>query len=169
MPSQPDNGRVGSEDRTASQPPPRFWKTFLEKMAIALRLMGIEIHRNKLKWFDLRRADYRLVVPNDAARRTAARLLRLQKKARCRGHGICRQGNRTPPRASYRSSSASLNMPGFLAAELSGLTGEESSAARVCWKESGRESLVVSRRLAFPCKPFRSYDYVAYPRCGYWK
>jgi hypothetical protein len=70
---------------------------------------------------------------------------------------------------SYRSSSASLNMPGFLAAELSGLTGEESSVARVCWKESGRESLVVSRRLAFPCKPFRSYDCVAYPRCGYWK
>ena len=89
--------------------------------------------------------------------------------ARCLGHATCRQGNQTPPRASYRSSSASLNMPGFLVPELSGLTGEESSVARVCWKESGRESLVVSRRLAFPCKPCRSYDCVAYPRCGYWK
>ena len=64
-----DNSRLTSEDQTASpsvrdlQPPPvpnKFWKTFLKKTAIAARLLGKESYRKKLRWFDLRRADYRL-------------------------------------------------------------------------------------------------------------
>ena len=37
-----------------------FAGSFLRKIAIAARLFGKELQRNKLKWFDLRRADYRL-------------------------------------------------------------------------------------------------------------
>jgi hypothetical protein len=56
-----DHAAVGSEDRKASQPPSKNpQKSFLTKMAITTRLLGKEIHRKKLKWFDLRRADYRL-------------------------------------------------------------------------------------------------------------
>lgn len=63
VPPPEDNIRTGSEDRDVSQPPPlakTFWKTFLDKMAITLRLFGKEVYRKKLQWFDLRRADYRL-------------------------------------------------------------------------------------------------------------
>src|ERR1700674_5600937 len=55
--------KAPNEDREDSQPPSlpkKFWKTFLEKMAIAALLFGKEVYRKKLKWFDLRRADYRL-------------------------------------------------------------------------------------------------------------
>jgi hypothetical protein len=41
-------------------PSRKFWKTFLKKMAITGRLLGKEILRNKLRWLDLRRADYQL-------------------------------------------------------------------------------------------------------------
>ena len=40
--------------------PPRFWKTFLERMTISVRLLGKEIRRKKITWLDLRQADYRL-------------------------------------------------------------------------------------------------------------
>src|SRR6266446_4169526 len=72
MPSQPDNNSPEGEQRTGLQPtdlpaapqtdrPAKtFWKTFLKKMGISARLMGKEIYRKKLRWFDLRRADYRL-------------------------------------------------------------------------------------------------------------
>src|SRR5437773_7535430 len=72
MPSPPDNNPPEGEQRTGMQPaelptnakptPPRTsrWITFLRKMGITARLLGKEIYRNKLKWFDLRRADYRL-------------------------------------------------------------------------------------------------------------
>jgi hypothetical protein len=60
MPSQPDNNSPKGEERTPSQLSKTFRITFLEKMAITARLMGKEIHRNRLRWFDLRRADHRL-------------------------------------------------------------------------------------------------------------
>jgi len=72
MPSPPNNRFPEGEPRTGLQPtePPTNAKptprptsrgtTFPTKMAIAARLLGKEIYRNKLKWFDLRRADYRL-------------------------------------------------------------------------------------------------------------
>src|SRR5437764_5621468 len=69
MPTQPDNNSPKTgEERTDSQAaaaepdrsPKTFWKAFRQKMAISARLMGKEIYRNKLRWFDLRRADYRL-------------------------------------------------------------------------------------------------------------
>ena len=37
-----------------------FAGSFPRKIAITARLLGKELHRKKLKWFDLRRADYRL-------------------------------------------------------------------------------------------------------------
>ena len=72
MPSQPDNNSPEGEQRTGlpptelptnakpTPPPTSRWITFLTKMAIASRLMGKEIYRNKLRWFDLRRGHYRL-------------------------------------------------------------------------------------------------------------
>jgi tetratricopeptide (TPR) repeat protein len=55
----------GTENEAAMPSPPPlpnepFWKTFLSKIAISARVLGKEVHRNKLKWFDLRRADYQL-------------------------------------------------------------------------------------------------------------
>jgi hypothetical protein len=72
MPSQPDNNFPEGEQRTGLQPfllptkakpttpPMSRWITFLTKIAISARLLGKELHRERLKWFDLRRADYRL-------------------------------------------------------------------------------------------------------------
>src|SRR6266403_2677914 len=72
MQSRPDNNPPDGEQRSGLQPtelptnakpttrPTSRGTTFLAKMAIAVRLLGKELHRNKLKWFNLRRTDYRL-------------------------------------------------------------------------------------------------------------
>lgn len=53
--------KEGSETFSATAHPEKlFLKNFLKKMAIAVRLFGREIHRAKLRCFDLRAADYHL-------------------------------------------------------------------------------------------------------------
>lgn len=59
MLQQQNNDGIGREAPEASAQSP-FPKTFLTKAAISARLLGKEIYRKKLKWIDLRRADYRL-------------------------------------------------------------------------------------------------------------
>ena len=72
MPSHPDNNFPECEERSGLHPtehhtdarltPPTTsrWITFLAKVAISARLLWKEIYRQKLKWFDLRRAELRL-------------------------------------------------------------------------------------------------------------
>jgi hypothetical protein len=59
MPPQ-NNIPAQSEDRTASLPTrdKTRLKTFVEKVAIAVRLFSKEVHRAKLRWVELRFADY---------------------------------------------------------------------------------------------------------------
>jgi hypothetical protein len=65
MPAEEASNRSASTDHSGSPPPPstpekKLWKTFLKKMGISLRILEKEIYRNKLRWFDLRRAEHRL-------------------------------------------------------------------------------------------------------------
>lgn len=61
MPPEEDNQRAASQERPPSQPPPipptvqrrdlpeAFWKVFLEKMAISLRILAKELNQKKIK------------------------------------------------------------------------------------------------------------------------
>ena len=103
MPVPDDSAGVADKDKADLKPsygpgavsPSPFWKTFLQKMAIAARLAGKEIYRNKLRWFDLRRADYqlgkkaydsRLPLPGQSQR--SDRLDRLQNRIRELGQEV---------------------------------------------------------------------------------
>jgi len=85
MPSQPDNNFPEGEQRTGLQPTDlfpaaqtdrqakTFWKTFLKKMGISLRLAGKELQRLKIRQIDLGKADLHRKSSSARAKKAARR------------------------------------------------------------------------------------------------